>query len=240
MATAQRIVAVDLARGGALVGMVAFHLTYDLAIFGFIDAAVPFSGFWWVLARAVAGAFLFLAGVSMWLAHGRSFRPRAFLRRLAVLIAAAMLVSAATWLAMPGKFVYFGILHSVAAASILGLIFLRVPALWTAIASGLVLFAPAALRDEAFNSPWLWWTGLSTVWRAAADFEPVLPWFAPFLAGMALGQTGVLKRLPLSAGGMRALRPVAWAGRHSLMIYLVHQPILIGLVWCVAQLLHRG
>lgn len=232
-----RIGAVDLARGAALVGMAAFHLTYDLALFGLIDPAAPFSGFWWVFARVVAAGFLCLAGLSLWLAHGHGLRGRAFVRRLAILGGAALLVTGATWIAMPERFIYFGILHAIAVFSVLGLPFLRAPAALSALVAVAVVLAPMWLRNPAFDAPWLWWTGLSASWRPSADFEPVLPWFGAFLAGLALGRTGLVQRLPagpLAAGAAGAL---AWAGRHSLPIYLAHQPVLMALVWCVAQIL---
>jgi len=217
--------------------MACFHLTYDLALFGFIAPSVPFSGFWWYFARAVAGSFLFLAGVSLWLAHGQAFRLQPYLRRLGILTGAALLVSAATFQAMPDRFIYFGILHSIAAASLFGVLFLRVPAALTAVAAIAVILAPHALRSEAFDAPWLWWTGLSPTWRPTADFEPMMPWFGAFLGGLALGQSGLLAGLRSKTGLSGAARALAWAGRHSLPIYLVHQPVLMGLVWSATQLL---
>lgn len=151
-----RIGAVDLARGAALAGMAAFHLTYDLALFGIIDPATPFSGFWWVFARGVAGGFLFLAGLSLWLAHGHGLRRRAFGRRLAVLGGAALLVTGATWIALPERFIYFGILHAIAAFSLMGVPFLRVPAAVSALVAVAVVLAPLWLRSPAFDAPWLW------------------------------------------------------------------------------------
>ena len=237
MTGAARIPAVDLARGAALLGMAVYHLTYDLALFGFIGQMAPFSGFWWFFARAVAGSFLFLSGLSLWLAHGQAFRPRAFLRRLGIVTGAALLVTGATYAAIPDQFVYFGILHSIAVASILGLAFLRVPWVLNAALAIAILLAPGILRDAAFNLPWLWWTGLSPTWRPTADFEPLLPWFGPFLGGLALGQSGLVARLGDVLNLEPSLRALAWAGRHSLAIYLMHQPVLMALVWSAARVL---
>ena len=230
-----RIPAVDVARSAALLGMAIFHLAFDLEMFGLIAPGTVGSGLWPAFARLVAGSFLFLAGVSLWLAHGHGIRWRGYLRRLAVLVLAAACVSAATYAVMPASFVHFGILHSIAAASVIGLAVLRLPVFALLALAGAVVVAPDILRSDAFNHPALWWTGLSTAPRPSVDFEPVLPWAAPFLAGLAVAKAaeanGVWARL---AG--RPLGPawLGWPGRHSLLVYLVHQPVLIALVWAAS------
>lgn len=233
-----RIAAVDLARTAALAGMVVFHFVRDLEDFGLVTAGTTGQGFWFHFARLVAGSFLFLAGVSLWLAHGRGIRWRAFARRLAVLVAAAALVTVATYVAVPWGFVYFGILHSIAVASVIGLAFLRLPALLTLAVAVVVLVLPDLYRSEVFNEPWLWWIGLSTEIRRSIDFEPIFPWLAPCLAGIAAARVadgaGLLQRKADAAGPL--MRVLAWPGRHSLSIYLIHQPVLIALIWGALRL----
>lgn len=233
-----RIAAVDLARSAALGGMGLFHLVFDLQLFGYLPAGtVAMPGAWAIFARLVAGSFLFLAGVSLVLAHGQGIRWRAFLRRLAVLVAAALAVSLATRAAMPESYVFFGILHAIAASSVIGLAFLRAPPPLLLAVAGVVLVLPFAWTSTAFDSPWLTWLGLSAVRPRTMDFEPIFPWFAPFLLGMAFSQiaarTGLWDRL---GPGPAWLRPLAWPGRHSLAIYLLHQPVLLGLVWLFTRL----
>lgn len=232
--SSRRLLSLDLARSAALLGMVIFHFAFDLEMFGYIAPGTTTSGGWAVFARIVAGSFLFVAGASLYLAHRSGIRWRGFLRRLTVLAAAAALVTVATYIAMPARYVYFGILHSIAVASVVGLLFLRIPAPVTLVIAGFALFVPYLFRHEVFNAPWLYWIGLSTQWARAIDFEPVFPWVAPFLAGLAIA-----KLLPVSIGET-PVSPLAkaatWPGRHSLAIYLVHQPVLIGLVWIYTQI----
>ncbi|MGC9420474.1 MAG: heparan-alpha-glucosaminide N-acetyltransferase [Rhodovulum sp.] len=227
-----RIHAVDLARSAALLGMALFHFTYDLEMFGHLPPGTAVSGGWRVLSIAVAGSFLFLAGVSLHLAHGNRLRPRAFLRRLAVIGAAAGLVTLGTRAMFPDSFVYFGILHSIAAASVIGLAFLRLPWAVTLAAALAVLALPRPLGPDW---PWLDWTGLTATPRSSVDFEPLFPWLAPFLAGLAIAtlasRTGLWNHLRHASPPGPALRALAWPGRHSLAIYLLHQPVLIALVW---------
>jgi uncharacterized membrane protein len=229
----RRIAALDVARTAALAGMVVFHFTRDLEQFGLIAPGTTLGDGWSVFSRTVAGSFLFLSGVSLWLAHGQGIRWRAFLRRLAVLAAAAGLVSAATFVAMPEVFIYFGILHSIAVASVLGLAFLRLPTPVTIATGAVVLIVPQLWPSGLIDAPLLVWTGLTTSVPRTLDYEPVFPWFAPFLFGIACA------RLVAGAGLLRlsgdAPAPLwhwlGWPGRHSLAIYLIHQPVLMGAIW---------
>lgn len=227
--TGERIVWLDIARAVAVLGMVVYHFTFDLAMFGYIGPYTAVTGFWAVFARAVAGSFLALAGFSLVLSHGRGVIWHRFWRRLAVIAGAAGLVSLATWFAMPEQFVFYGILHAIAVSSVLGLAFLRLP--WWVLLGGaaLMLYLPLVWRDAVFDVPLLWWIGLSPSVPPSMDFEPLFPWFAPFLAGMSAAKL-MLARGPLAR---RATPPqltwLSFVGRHSLVIYLIHQPLMIGL-----------
>lgn len=229
-----RLWVLDAAKGVALLGMAAFHLLYDLILFGRLAPSDLPPGWLYWHPRLVAGSFILLAGLSLWLAHGAGLRGAAFGRRLAKIAAAAGLVSVATYLALPSAWVFFGILHAIAAFSLLALPLLRAP-LWlvAALAVGVAglswVDAPAL-----FNAPALAFLGLADVPPRTVDFEPVVPWFAVFLAGMIAGRVGTraglwraLGRLPAPGAGLGLL---ARGGRHSLVIYLVHQPVLLALV----------
>ena len=239
MTRTPRILALDLARSLALLGMAAFHLTYDLLLFGIMPASYAATALFHYHPRLVAGSFLALAGLGLWLAHGQAIRWPAFWRRLAKIVAAAALVTLATRFAMPEFYIFFGILHAIALYSLLGLLFLRLPAPLTAIIGLGVMFGSFALRSEAFNAPLLAFLGLATQVPATADFEPLFPWFGPFLLGIALGRIGSSfgwwSRL---AGwtGTPILKRLAWPGQHSLAVYLIHQPVLMGLIWLYLQL----
>ena len=236
-----RIFAVDLARTIAILMMVTFHFTYDLEMFGFIPSGTTIHGFWALFARATAGSFLFLVGFSLYLAHGQGIRWRSFGKRLAKVAAAAALVSAGTFIVLPQTFVYFGILHSISVASLLGLAFLCLPAVLTLILGAAVIVLPNYISFPALNSPFFYWTGLSTWWPPSIDYEPVFPWFGPTLLGIGAAKS-IAAIFPSalagsSAAGQGALvSAIGFPGRHSLIIYLVHQPILISLIWVYLML----
>lgn len=234
-----RLVAIDLARTVALVGMAVFHFTFDLEMFGLVPPGTTTTGGWAVFARLIAGSFLFLAGLSLVLAHGEGIRWRAFGVRMAKVAGAAALVTAGTYAAFPHAFVFFGILHSIALASLMGLALLRLPALGLLALAGIVFGVNLMVGVEVLNPRWWAWIGLGTAQPPSVDLVPVFPWFAAFLSGMAVAKlaraAGLWARLALWSPGA-ALRRMAWPGRHSLVIYLVHQPVLIGALWVVLWL----
>ena len=89
-----RVDAVDCARGLALIGMAVYHLSWDLADFRLASPLLPFTPPMRLLSHSVASVFLALVGVSLALAHRNGLNLRAFWRRLAIIGAAAALVTA--------------------------------------------------------------------------------------------------------------------------------------------------
>ncbi|MGL4234878.1 heparan-alpha-glucosaminide N-acetyltransferase [Tabrizicola sp.] len=223
-----RLIALDAARTLAVVCMVIFHFTFDLALFGYIPSDTIYQPFWYYFARMIAGSFLFLAGVSLWLAHGQGIRWQAFWIRFGKVAGAALLVTIASIQFVPGGTIWFGILHAIAAASLLGLIALRLP--WpVTLALAAAIFAAAwGPRFAAFDPLWLVWTGLAETRPAMGDYVPLVPWAAPLLAGIAFARALGIDRWRGRAPSPLVHR-LTFPGRHSLIIYLAHQPILIGL-----------
>lgn len=234
-----RIDALDVARGVALLAMASYHFTWDLEFFGYAEPGMTAQGAWKLYARAIASTFLMLAGASLVLAHANGIRWPNFWRRFVMVAGAAAAISIATYLAVPNGFIFFGILHEIALGSLFGLAFLRLPPLLTLIVALLVIAAPSFLRSAVFDHPLLWWLGLAPINPRSNDYVPVFPWFGIVLVGIALARSlldaGLLARLALLRPGNWAT-PFRFAGRHSLAVYLIHQPVLIGCVWLFAQI----
>jgi uncharacterized membrane protein len=223
-----RLIPLDAARTLALVAMVIFHFTFDLALFGHIPGETMSQPFWYYFARMIAGSFLFLAGVSLWLAHGQGIRWAAFWKRFAKVFAAALLVTIMSIWFVPGGTIWFGILHAIAATSLLGLLFLRLPWPVTLAIAALIFAAAWGPRSPAFNPLWLVWTGLAETRPNMGDYVPLVPWAAPALAGIAFAKAMRVDQWARTSP-TRAVDLLTFPGRHSLVIYLIHQPILIGL-----------
>ncbi len=151
-----RIPLIDQARGVALIAMAIYHFTWDLGFFGYIEPETATTGGWRIFARLIAGSFLFLVGFSLVLGHQQGFRPRPFLIRLGKIGLAAAAITVATWFAFPQTFIFFGILHAIAAASLIGLVFVRLPVVVTLLAAAAAVAAPLYLRAPLFDHPALW------------------------------------------------------------------------------------
>jgi uncharacterized membrane protein len=234
----RRLPWLDIAKGIALLAMASYHFLWDLSMFGYLDPGTPATGWPRIYARSIASTFLFLSGFSLVLAHGNGIRWNRFWYRLATIVGSAALVTAAFYFFVPEGLVFFGILHAMAAASLIGLLFLRPPPAITILVAGAAFAAPHYLSSEMFNHPALWWIGLSTETRQSFDYVPLLPWLCPFLLGIAAGRieriSGWLRQnAPVEKRPNWVTRPLSFLGRHTLVFYLVHQPVLMAILYGV-------
>ncbi|WP_417712412.1 heparan-alpha-glucosaminide N-acetyltransferase [Roseibium aggregatum] len=234
-----RLAVLDLARGLAVVAMAIYHFSWDLSWFAYVDWPVAQGTGWRIFAASIAGSFLFLAGISLDFAHHTGIRWQAFWRRLGVIVAAAAAVSAVTYFTFGDTFVRFGILHSIALSSLIALPFTRLPVVFAVLAAALVFSLPFWAASPAFDGQVWLWTGLGTPGFASVDYVPLAPWASVTLAGIAVSK--IFRKLGLwqSLSGLtfshRPGRLTRFLGRHSLLVYLLHQPLLYGLVWTAAQ-----
>lgn len=242
---ASRFDIVDMARGLALIGMFVFHLGWDVTFLGLTDYDLPEDWRWRWLARLVAGSFLFITGTSLVLAARDGVNWPAFWRRFGLLAGAAALVSAGTWLMVPEAFVKFGILHHIALASLAGVLVLRWP---LAVVIGLAVLAAllpllvpeGSVAAPLLDHPLLSFLGLGRGAQDAVDFVPVFPWLALVLAGIVFARVALARRLlPSWPASGRVSRLLAFGGRHSLAVYLIHQPVFIGLLMGLSFVLDR-
>ena len=219
-----------MARGAALCAMFVYHLAWDAHFVGLSDAN-PSSGGWKIFAHVIAASFLFLAGLSLALADRQGKPLAAILRRLLVVAAAAAAVSLATYFLAAEAFVSFGILHCIVLASLLALPLLRAP-VWTLAGAGLAaVAAPQLLQSAAFDGPWLDWTGLNASAPHTLDWRPLLPWSGALFAGALAGRPRAARLTGTGAPDPAPLQALAFAGRHSLPIYLLHQPVFLALLF---------
>ncbi len=205
--------------------MLVSNFLFDL--FYFTGALNPASGFPAWLARATAGLFVFLAGVSLTLSYARPTSRRQgfnkYLRRGAGIFALGLLITIATRIAVGRQYVVFGILHLIGSGIILSYPFLKHRRF--ALPAGLLILAAAPFMGKLqIDSGWLLWLGIQNPGFVSVDYTPLVPWFGIMLIGIALG--GFITISPSPVPSKRLVRLLAVCGRHSLVIYFAHQPLL--------------
>ncbi len=234
----QRIEFLDFARGVALIAMTIFHFAFDLELFGFQEKGFITQPHWKYFARAIASSFLILTGFSLYLAHAGGVHWAKWRKRLLMIAGAALVITIATFFATPDQYIFFGILHQIAFASVVGLVFTHMPWMMTLLFAGIVFWIGQTTHLELFDPQWLWWTGLSAVTPNSSDFVPVFPWFSAPLLGIALAklssEQGWINALAAPKFNGKLGRLLKFLGRNSLVYYLIHQPIMIGLILAFA------
>jgi uncharacterized membrane protein len=237
-----RYEAVDALRGVAMVWMTAFHFCFDLQHFGYLQANFYNDPFWTWQRVAIVSLFTFCAGVGQAIAVNQGQTPARFWKRWLQIAGCALLVTIGSYFMYPQSFIYFGILHGMAAMLIVVRFF--APSglwLWIGAAAAIALAQMAAAFHAAWpaleilNTPALNWLGLISRKPVTEDYAPLLPWIGVMLWGLAVGQW-VLRTRPqwLQMRIAPATRPLVWLGRRSLSYYMVHQPVLIGLLSLVS------
>ena len=229
----------DTVRGVCILSMVAYHGMYDLVdIFGLPSAwYTGLPGYIW--QQSICWTFILLSGMCWQLS-------RHHVKRGLLLVGCGAAITLVTWLVMPSQRILYGVLNLLGLSALLLIplekVFRKIPA-WAGLAGALLLFA--LTRNVSRGSlgfeglvlcplpEWLYTTDLFAVvgfhspsfW--STDYFPLLPWFFLFCAGYflwsGLSKSSRVKEL-LQAG----VRPLSFLGRHSLVIYLLHQPVLMG------------
>ncbi|NRF68301.1 DUF1624 domain-containing protein [Aquincola sp. S2] len=232
MTPAARFDRLDALRGAAIIWMAAFHLAFDLNHFKLLHPPHNFySDPLWTLQRtAIVSSFLFCAGLSQAVALHQGQSGGRFWRRWLQIFDCAVLVSAGSALMFPNSWISFGVLHGIAVM----LVLVR----WMAPLKGwlwpigaIVIALPQFVAHPFFDSRWTNWIGLATTKPITEDYVPVLPWLGVMCFGLAAGQWLLVHRPAWLQGALVSpLKPLAALGRWSLSFYMLHQPILIGMI----------
>jgi uncharacterized membrane protein len=225
---------IDIARGVAVIMMVVFHITFDLNYLGIV--ALPVSqGFLRLLALTTAGLFLFIVGISLSIssAHARKVLSKKdfifkYLGRGAFIFLIGLAITLVTWLLLPGGFVIFGILHLIGLAVFISPLYTG--RYWPNLLAGAVIIALGPLVAGLRGNALLLWLGVQPPSFYSVDFTPVFPWLGVVLLGVFLGMTLYPQGKRRETFPSVSARLLEFMGRHSLAIYLIHQPIIIGIL----------
>jgi uncharacterized membrane protein len=240
MDAASRFREIDTTRGIAILMMILFHTLFDLSFFSIAPVNVS-TGFWRWFAIATASLFLLVAGISLVVSHARSAATctgfeltKKFLFRGAGIFALGLLVTLATWFYLHEGFVVFGILHLIGVSVILSPLFFRFGKYNILI--GLFCIAAGFFIGHIPGPIWLLPLGIYPASFISVDYTPIIPWFGVVLFGMGTGEflyAGGVRRFAVPCLPDRIAVPLSFLGQHSLIIYLIHQPLIILLLAAV-------
>lgn len=224
-----RIWELDFARGLALIGMIIIHFLYDLVdLFGILPWDQPQ---WYLLFKNNYGAvFLVISGISATLGTH-------CVRRGLQVFCCGFLVTAATLaLYFAGVsdrsiLIFFGVLHCLGVCMILWALLRKLPG-WALVLSGLALCAAGLyLRCIRIDGSWLLMpVGFPPARFASSDYFPLLPNLGYFLLGAAAGRRLYPERatrFPAVSHQKQPVRALCRMGENSLLVYLIHQPVLV-------------
>ena len=208
----------DALRGLAVLWMIIFHFSYDMNILGLVDWDFS-QGFWWSFPRVIAFTFLYCVGASLNYVHRPQIKWKVLQTRTFKLGLGALGVSVGTYFLFPNQWVFFGTLHCILVGSLLGALFVNHRR------SALLLMLAIMLGQYVLGFDIKWVS--SVIQKPSMDFIPIYPWFWAILLGILLGP--FLAGFPLLQR-QKYPRVLHWMGHHSLKIYLIHQPLIYGLL----------
>lgn len=224
--------------------MAFHHAFYTLAYLFSVDAGRYLFDFFAPLSPFFAGTFVLISGTV-------SNLSRSNLKRGLKLIAVSLIISFVTIIFIEGEEIYFGILHMLAVCMIL-YSFLKKPMLKipapAGIAASIFLFfitypvtkgligfnglLTFELPGFLYSAGWLFPLGFTSSGFYSADYFPLFPWFFMFLAGGFIGRYASEGRFPKFMFKKR-IPPLGWLGRHSLAVYVLHQPVIFGIFYLI-------
>lgn len=211
----QRIWLLDGLRAMAICVVVLYHFLFDLEVFYFQGIGI-FEYPWPIFRVFWAGVFVFLAGYSSTLSR----RPA---KQGFLLLVAAVVITAVSFWFTPYAMIYFGILHLLGVCYLLSAgLFVRCSFWLNLILGGLILLLPNYIGVLPI---YLLPLGGGGQYFSMMDYFPLVPWLGIFLWGVAAGQLRLFASFVSTKESW-----LLWPGRHSLLIYFIHQPILLGLL----------
>lgn len=233
-----RIWELDALRGVCILCVIVVHFLFDLSFFGGLNLTLPA---WYVFIQEYGGAiFVVLSGVCVTLGSKS-------VRRGLIVFACGMLITAVTYgmyrLGMSGAdvVVKFGVLHLLGVCMLVYPAFKKLPPAALALLGLAIAITGYAIRGVVVPQHWLFPLGLTYEGFTSSDYFPLFPQLGYFLIGAAIGKTAYREKKTLLPGSFQKTgiaRFFCWCGRQSLFIYLLHQPIVYGLLELV--LLLRG
>jgi len=239
--SSQRFIELDMLRGIAIILMIFGHIFWDLDYFGLMPIN---SGIYSILQITVPPTFFLLVGISLVVSKKRienitlkdekSYYKRLIFRGLKI-FGLGMILTIITLFFIPEKPVFFGVLHCIGLSVILSAPFLKYRK-YNLLFAIMILFASLVVAEYNLENPTIFHLAIgihqTNVWSYTVDYFPLLPWFGVCLLGVIIGDilySGNERKFRMpDLSRYRPAKIFQWCGQHSLMIYLIHQPVIAG------------
>lgn len=221
----QRLWEIDLLRGLALVLMVVYHFLYDLNHFFGFNIAYN-QGLFFLVGKAAAVLFIFVAGISA------PFSTNNMNRGLK-LIAWGYVIFFVTNLAVPGSNIVFGILQFLGVCILLSPVLKKFSPYPLAVAGMTIIMAGEMAAQISVTHNWLVPLGFWGSSFSSADYFPLLPWSGVFLLGMSVQKLVYRQKRSLLSRVNLLAKPLVAVGKRTLVIYLVHQPVILTTLYLI-------
>ena len=223
--------------------MIIYHFYWDLGYFGFIDLRAVTQGLGLFLAQLIGFSFITIAGISSRLLSLSNSCKSKIVKRIFKLMTISIAISILTFILDKSSFIFFGILHFLSVCSIISLALIKINSNFQlfviCLGTGLI-----SISEITFDIPFIFsWLGFNEELPLTNDFYPIIPWITFYFFGFWLG--GIINKKPnkeyknisntdpqLGAG----LKLIEYVGRKSLVIYILHQPLLFSLFFVFIQL----
>ena len=221
----QRFWEIDALRGLALVLMIFYHLLYDLNEFYHVDIAY-YEGPFYLIGKTAAILFILMAGISC------SFSRNNTTRGLK-LIMWGCVIFLVTYVVVPGSNIVFGILHFLGVCLILYPVFKNLPPYILAGVGAAIILAGEFTGRLTVSHNWFVPLGFLEPGFSSVDYFPLIPWLGVFLLGISIRKTAYKQNKSYIKAPNRYFRPFAAVGRRTLVVYLIHQPLLLAVLYLV-------
>lgn len=220
----KRYFELDFLRGFATLLMIVFHFCYDLSYFGYAQFQTTVDIEWKIFRSIILSIFLLVVGMSTYAAYYESINWKKVLKRSIKLFLVSLVISLGSYSVFENSWIYFGVIHFIFVASLVALIFVRFPNL--SFLLGLVFllsynlgyFHLDALFDFSMKN-----LGIPSYTEDVVSFTP---WFGLVLIGIFLMHNNLFS---FKIKEKKQTQAIAFLGKHALLIYLIHQPILFGI-----------
>ena len=238
-----RFIELDILRGGAIALMIFLHVLWDLDYFGII----PLNHQIYQFQEIVPLTFFLLVGMCLVVGKNKNLNKTALeqknynkhlIARGIKIFGFGIAITIVTVIFMPDRPIIFGVLHFIGLSIILSIPFLKLK-YYNILFASLIIFVGILIGQYPIENPTVFHLVLgfhqANIWGYTIDYFPLLPWFGVALLGIVLGDIlykDNKRRFNLpDLSKYRSFTTLSWVGKHSLVIYLLHQPVIAGVLF---------